>query len=327
MRTFIDHRSWLGRIGGNVTAEEIVGRIAALPTATSVTASAPLNTISVVAGIEIATTSISTEPALRRTWRERHRGGPTPLLLLSNDLERNDSVRALGLVDPNGPLRSVETSALLGVLERVSSKPRLEAIRELSAELERLDQTGIPGLKLKDMLTIHTLDRRLRKDSARWTVASEVSSGIGRESDWRTILTRLGYTLDRLPHRGYLARFDGRPVAVVHPFDDPAKFARLDSENRPPEGVLINDCLQHGAAFGILASGARLRLFEASARTGSVVAQYLELDSSVLQVDDRPFLGLFSPAFLANGEFGRLRNEAQQFGIALRKRLDSRLRA
>jgi hypothetical protein len=212
------------------------------------------------------------------------------------------------------------------VLERIASKPRLEAIRELSAELERLDQTGVPGLKLKDMLTLHTLDRRLRRDPARWAIASEASSGIAREADWRTILTRLGYTLERLPQRGYLARFERRPVAVVHPFDDPAKFARLDTEHRPPEGALINDCVQHGAGFGILASGGRLRLFEASPRSGSVVAEYLELDSAVLQPDDRPFLGLLSPGFLANGEFQRLRDEAHQFGAALRQRLDSRLR-
>lgn len=326
MHTLIHQRAWLARIGEKLTAEEVVGRMAALPTATAAAAAPPLTAVTVVAGIEVAATSITNEPALRRTWRERHGGGATPLLLLTNDPHRSGSVRALGILDPNGPLRSVEASSLAEVLERASSKPRLEAVRELAAELERLDQTGVPGLKLKDMLTIHTLDRRLRRDTARWALATEASAGIGRDADWRTILSRLGYSLDRLPQRGYLARFEGRPVAVIHPFDDPAKFARLDNENRPPEGVLINDCLQHGAGFGILASGGRLRLFEASPSAGSVVAQYLEVDSAVLQVDDRPFLGLFSPPFLANGEFERLRNEAHQFGIALRKRLDSRLR-
>ncbi|MGQ0679824.1 MAG: hypothetical protein ACT4OM_09255 [Actinomycetota bacterium] len=136
----------------------------------------------------------------------------------------------------------------------------------------------------------------------------------------------MGYALERLPHRGWLARFQGRPIAVIHPFDDPGRFARLDAENRPPEGALINDCLKHGAGFGILASGGRMRLFEVAPPTGSAVSQYLELDANVLQVDDRAFLGLLAPAFLAEGEFARLRNEAQQFGAALRKRLDRGLR-
>jgi hypothetical protein len=230
------------------------------------------------------------------------------------------------VVEANGPVRSIEVAALTEVLERISSKPRLEATRELAAEMERLDQGGVPGLKLRDLLTVHTLDVRMRSDALRWQEAADAVKDIDRGADWRTVLTKLGYELERLRHRGHLARFEGRPIAVIHPKADPADFSRLDTEARPPEGVLVNDCLSEGALFGLLTSGSRLRLFEAQPKVGAAVAQYIDLDAGALQVDDRPFLGLLSPSLLAEGGFEKLRSEARQFGAGLSKRLDMTIR-
>jgi hypothetical protein len=38
------------------------------------------------------------------------------------------------------PIRSVEAGALHEAIRRLASRPRLEAVRELAAELDRLDQ-------------------------------------------------------------------------------------------------------------------------------------------------------------------------------------------
>lgn len=309
-----------------MTADAIIERLIALPTGKPAPASVPLKAIVHVAGIEVAVTTLTGENALRKAWRDRKGGGATPLLLLADDPARASSVLALGVVDANGPVRSIESAALTEVMERISSKPRLEATRELSAELERLDQAGVPGLKLRDLLTVHTLDVRMRSNALRWQLAADTVKDIDRGADWRTVLTKLGYELERLKHRGHLARFDGRPIAVVHPKADPSEFSRLDQDARPPEGVLINDCLSEGAPFGLLTSGSRLRLFESEPGTGAAVAQYIDLDAGALQVDDRPFLGLLSPAFLAEGGFEKLRDEARQFGTGLRKRLDETIR-
>ncbi len=309
-----------------MSAQEIVERLSRMRRGRPVPAAPPLETIALVAGIEVASTSVSSESSLRKAWRDRIGGGATPLLLLADDPSRLGSLLALGVADSNGPVRSIESAALAEVMERVSSKERLEAIRELAAELERLDQAGIPGLKLRDLLTLHTLDFRMRNDALRWQEASDSIKGIDRGSDWRTVLTNLGYELERRKHRGYMARYEGRPVLVVHPKADPTEFARLDQDGRPPEGVLINDCLSEGAAFGLLTSGSRLRLFAADPVIGAAVAQYLDLYAAVLQVDDRAFLGLLAPAFLAEGGFERLRSEARQFGSGLRKRIDETIR-
>lgn len=309
-----------------MTADELLSLIRGLPDARRLPVDPPLVAAAMAAGIEIASTGPVPDRALRRIWRERRGGGATPLLLLTDDTRRPGSVRALGLVDAAGPIRSIEAGALHEAIRRVASRPRLEAVRELAAELDRLDQEGIPGLKLRELLTLHTLDVRLRRDPARWQRAKEATKGVRRGADWRAALTALGYKLERRRHRGYLVRSGGRPVAVIHPKADPAEFARLDEEGRPPEGVLLNDCQADGAPFGILAHGTRLRLFEADATAGPAVARYLDLDTGALQDDDRPFLVLLGPEFLAEGQFAALQDEARTFGAELRRRLDNTIR-
>jgi len=309
-----------------MTTNELFSLIPALPGGRRLPAEPPLTAAAMVAGIEIAATIAAPDRALRRLWRERRGGGATPLLLVTEDVTRPGSFRVLGPADEAGPIRSIRSEALQAAIQRVSSRPRLEAIRELVSELDRLDQAGIPGLKLRDLLTLHTLDVRLRRDPARWHGAAEAANSIPRGSDWRGVLTALGYTLERRDHRGYLARFDHRPIAVVHPKAGVAEFARLDHDGRPPEGMLLNDCHADGAPFGILAHGTRLRLFEAETATGPATARYLDLDASALQEDDWPFLALLGPEFLAKGQFTVLQEEARSFGATLRIRLDETIR-
>lgn len=309
-----------------VTGDELLITLAAAPGARRLPTESPLTESMLIAGIEIAGTRPAAERTLRKIWRDRRGSGATPLLLIADDTSRPGCLTVLGTVDAAGPLRSVDAGALSEVLTRLAGRPRLEAVRELAAELDRLDQAGIPGLKLRDLLTIHTLDVRFRKDPSRWGQASDAAKAIARGGDWRAVLTGLGYHVERLPRRGFLARHEGRPIAVVHPVRDAAEFSRLDADGRPPEGLLLNDCQNEGAAFGILAAGTRLRLFEADPQVGSAASRYVDLDSAALQVDDFPFLALLGPEYLAEGEFAALQEEARNFGAGLRRRLDETIR-
>lgn len=124
---------------------------------------------------------------------------------------------------------------------------------------------------------MHTLDVRLRGDALRWAALGEATKAIARGADWRILLTALGYDMTRRPERGWLVRCDGRPVAVVHPKADPAEFARLAEDGRPPEGILLNDCAAEGVGYGMLASGARLRLFDADFTPDDVAPAYRRL--------------------------------------------------
>jgi hypothetical protein len=309
-----------------MTSDEIAAALSALPGSRRLPVVAPLTSGFLVAGIEVTTTTPAAERTLRKRWRDRRGGGATPLLLLADDASRPGCIAVLGTVDAAGPLRSIEAAALSEVLLRLVGRPRLDAVRELAAELDRLDQAGIPGLKLRDLLTIHTLDVRLRQDDGRWSRATEATKSIARGAEWRAVLTDLGYQVERRPRRGFLARHDGRPIAVIHPVREAADFSRLDADGRPPEGLLLNDCQSDGAPFGILAAGTRLRLFEADPQVGSAASRYVDLDSSALQVDDFPFLALLGPDYLAEGEFSALQEEARNFGASLRRRLDETIR-
>ena len=309
-----------------MTADEVVTGLLAVAGVRRTVIGQPFTTCALVSGIEVVAIGPTPERALRALWRERRGNGATPLLILAEDPTRTDCVVALGAVDASGPIRSVDAVALSAMLHRLVGKSRLDAVRELAAELERLDRAGIPGLKLRELLTLHTLDSRLRRDVVRWQLAQDTCKSINRNSEWKAILTELGYQIDRRRHRGWLARYDGRPIAVVHPVRAAVDFTRLDDQGRPPEGLLLNDCEADGAPFGMMASGGRIRLFRREAEIGSASARYLDVDAASLRPEDHPFLALLGPTYLADGEFEKLQTEARDFGAALSRRLDDTIR-
>ncbi|MGH8933577.1 MAG: Eco57I restriction-modification methylase domain-containing protein, partial [Egibacteraceae bacterium] len=184
----------------------------------------------------------------------------------------------------------------------------------------------VRGPKVAELLSMHTLDRCLRGDSSRWAALEAVVAAIPSTADWQRVLTAYGYELQRRRDGGFLVRYRGAPIAVAHPKGDPMDFGRLDAEGRPPEGLLINDARADGAPYGLLASGSRLRLFDAGSTHGPATARYLELDAAALKEHDRPFLGLLGPAYLARGGLRRLQDEARAFGADLWRRLDDRVR-
>ena len=90
--------------------------------------------------------------------------------------------------------------------------------------------------------------------------------------------------------RGWLVRFGGGPLLVVHPVADAAAFTGLDDSARPPEGALALACHTEGVRYGALARGSRLRLFRTGSEPEQVVAatiSYLKLDAADLRPEDR----------------------------------------
>lgn len=220
------------------------------------------------------------------------------------------------------PLRLVEASALGNVLQRASTLPALQAVRDLAEQLDHLDRTGVVGLTVKGLGAEHLFRDRVRQ-TAEWQKLSALAAPI--RGEWREALIAAGYELEELV-RGYLARAGGSPGAVVHPVADVTAFAKLDAEGRPPEGLLLEACHHTNVQYGILASGTRLRLFEARPESGSAAARYLELDTDALGDDDRLLLGLLTRSYLDEGGFGRLMADARMFGVELRRRLDTAIR-
>ena len=277
----------------------------------------------VVNDIEFGRAASSDERKIRASWKRRQGGGATPLLLIADDPEDEGRVRVLG-PQRDGPLRRVRAEALFGLVQGAAEMGRVEAIRRLSEELERLDADGVPGMIVRGLGTQHLFSTRLRSEG-RWgelaQLAERVSTG-----GWRQTLEGLGYEITDLPNQGYLARSRGKPVLVVHPRRSAEEFARLDEAGRLPEGSLLAACDEQGAPYGLLAAGSRMRLLRAVGDDGGSANRYLELDAAALEPADRPLLGLLSPAYLADDGLEQVLREARDYGSELRLRLDRALR-
>ena len=282
--------------------------------------------VSVEPGLEVGLSADAGEGRLRAQWRRRVGTTAVRYLIAADDPDRPGSVLALGPSTHEAPVRSVDAEALFDQLESNASSDltQVEATRRLAEAVSLLDQTGIAGVDVRKLLTVHTLDTRLRNDRARWPeMASLVEPVTGRD-DWRNILDRLGYELSRRDRRGYLARCGGRPIAVIHPKQDASEFSRLDREGRPPEGILIGDCRSEGARYGMLAHRGRFRLFDAESQNST--AEWLDIDARWVNEEYRPLLALLSPEYLAEGGLAKLREESSAFGAKLHKRIDERIR-
>src|SRR5437764_981895 len=81
--------------------------------------------------------------------------------------------------------------------------------------------------------------RRLPR-SDRWLLLKELTQNLST-SGWREAMTSLGYQIESLPKRGYLASTADQPVIVIHPRQSADPFARLDEDGRLPEGMLVAD--------------------------------------------------------------------------------------
>lgn len=271
--------------------------------------------------IEVATAIDVRERSMRARWKERVGNSAISYLLIAADSDEDGSVLALGPSRATEPIRSLDCMGLAAVIEEAAAMGGLQAVRHIAGEIPRL--TG-RGMVVHGLLTRHTLESRLLGDPSYRAFAEETLEGLRVDGDWRTVLAGLGYEIGRLEPRGYLARYEGRPVAVVHPKADPDDFVRLDDAGRPAEGVLAADCRARGARYGILACHNRYRLFDCDPSAST--AEWLDLDAGLLSGARRPYLALLSPGYLAEGRLAELQADAKAFGAELRRRLDYTIR-
>lgn len=308
-----------------VNANELFDRIEGIPGGRDAGSGNGVPRSRLLNGVEFGRAESGEERKLRASWKRRQGGGAAPLLLIADDPDGEGYVRVLG-PQRDGPLRRVRAEALFGLVEEAAGiERRNEAIRFLGGELERLDAEGVPGLIVRGLGTAHLYRGRLRDRKDRWDELAGLAEKVPA-TGWREALEALGYAIEELPKRGYLAKAGGRPALVVHPRKTAEEFARLDEAGRLPEGALLAACEAHNAPYGLLASGPRMRLLRAAGDDGGAATTYLELDAAKLDPADRPLLGLLAPAYLADGGFAEVLREARDYGAELRERLDRALR-
>lgn len=250
---------------------------------------------------------------LRRAWEARKGLGARPLVLLAPA----DDASRVEVCGPQHakPIRVLPTDRVLALLERAAPLHFNEAASMLTREFIRLEESALPGLRVKELLTPHFVRERLPASRERLETTIKGVTGTAAAS-WRPLFQGLGYRVERLQQRGYVLRDAADvPVAVVHPSTDPDAFGLLTAEGALPEGLLLADCERYGAAWGVLAAGGRYRLFQRRPASGAAGGQWLEIDASELKVDSRYCLGLLAPESLREGGWlAGWAREARDFG-------------
>ena len=204
---------------------------------------------------------VASETEIRRLWEDR-KGRQAYSVVLLAPAENTGNVQVAGPQDAR-PIRELPAGRVLDLLQTASSMAVRQATSFLAREFGRLEDAVVPGLKVKDLLTPHFARERLRWPGN----ASRLSDALGKTPstgniEWRSLFQGMGYQVDQLPKRGYLLRHDGSPVAVVHPYPDPSQLGGLTENEALPEGLVLADCGQHGAQWGILEAAGRYRLFQ-----------------------------------------------------------------
>ena len=265
------------------------------------------------------------EPDQRMLWeaRQGRRGWVVVLLAASSDPGR---VRVVG-PQPARPMRELPARPVWRLLQKSRDDVPRDAASLLASEFGRLEESAVPGIRVKDLLTPHFVQDRLRRSENQKHLADAVASvELAGDLEWHSLFGKLGYRVQQLPRRGYLLLFDDRPVAVVHPYRSPSMFSRLTRNGELPEGLVLADCRNRGAQWAILASENRHRLFLSQPPVGSASGQYIELDADDLEQENRFYLGLLSPESLREGGWlTKWIEEAKDFGEKLRKGLEERL--
>ena len=267
----------------------------------------------------------ASEGEVRRLWEARKGRQAYAVVVLAHS-EDEFRVRVAGPQDAR-PVRELPLGRVLDLLEASRGMSVRGAASLLAREFGRLEEAVVPGLRVKDLLTPHFVRERLRwpANEQRLSGAVEGTPHTGNVA-WRSLFQGMGYQVEQLPQRGYLLRHDNAPVAVVHPQRDASQFSRLTDNGELPEGVVLADCGQQGAPWGILTAAGRYRLFQRRPPIGSAAGQHIEIDTSELERKDRLYLGLLAPKSLKeNGWLSDWVGEAKDFGEELRKGLEERL--
>ena len=266
---------------------------------------------------------------LKRAHAERKGNRAATVIALGETLSEG-KVEVAGPLDPV-IVREMDADKLVGILRRAGAKSAHQSAGLLERELRRLEESVVPGVRVKDLLTPHFVRERLLKgDTQNGGWLRSASSAVARRrnrSGWRSVLTSLGYKVSALPSYGHLLRYEESPVAVVHPKSSPEEFSKMNEKGELPEGKLLLNCKNFNAGWGIMVSGLRFRLFQSDPDMGSAASRFIEIDLAETSETDARAIGILSPdALKTSGMFEEWIVSARQFGEDLRSGLEARLR-
>ena len=283
----------------------------------------------------IANSGAVSESKLKRAYAERKGNRAAAVIALSTTLE-DGKLQVAGPLDPV-TVRELDTDKVLDILARAGDGSAHQSAGLLERELRRLEESVVPGVRVKDLLTPYFVRMKFLNGGGSYgettdgdwldRASSEVLRRRGPRS-WRSIFTSMGYEVTRLRQYGQLLRYEGSPVAVVHPKGSPEEFSKMNDSGELPEGKLLLECKRHNAGWGVMVSGLRFRLFQVDPEIGSAASRFIEIDMEETSESDGRVIGMLSPGALkaSGGMFQEWITSAQRFGEDLRKGVEARLR-
>ncbi len=269
---------------------------------------------------------------LRQIHRQRKAKRPVSVIIIAppNTRQQHDDRARIAGPSSEPVVRTISLNRIISLIESIQSKSTREASSFIERELQRLEASVIPGIRVKDLLTPHYIRTRLLQrpaDKKLLTSAIEALGTISPSTNWRNLFNRLEYHIQPIDKSGYILRHNNNPIAVLHPMRSPEQFGRIDKNGTLPEGSLIKDCHTYNTQWGILASDLRFRIFQAKPKIGSATARFIEIDARELQPQDRIYLGILAPnAMKQQGWMTKWENDARDWGEQLRKGLEERIR-
>src|SRR5439155_14079339 len=117
---------------------ELFHDLAELPGSRDAGATNGISASRLINGVEYARSPTVDERRMRAAWKRRRGGGAVPLLLIADDPESKWRLRVLG-PQPEGPVRRIRAESLFDAIARTAGLPKLEAVRQIAQEVERLD--------------------------------------------------------------------------------------------------------------------------------------------------------------------------------------------
>src|SRR5205823_5440694 len=109
---------------------------------------------------------------------------------VTDDPDDPGRLRVVG-PQPDGPVRKIRAESLLELIKRTTAVSKLEAVRQVAQEVERLDIEGVAGLAVRGLGSQHLYGRRL-PESESWEQLSQLAEGVAT-TGWREVLESLGY--------------------------------------------------------------------------------------------------------------------------------------
>ena len=276
-------------------------------------------------GVEMARArAVVPARSLGRAWRDRRGARAIPLLLVAPG-ETEGRVAVVGPAAAE-PVREVDSERLAIEVARLRAETAIRAGRALNEILDSLAGAVVPGVEVRGLLTDHFVRTRLPRDVQKVEALKAAAAPAAGKTEWREALQALGYTIADGGKDGWIARDGQRSVALIHAKRDPSEFARMDEAGRLPEGKLISECQEDKYPWGIMATGSRIRLFQAETGRGAATERWIDLDLRAL--DERQYLiWLLAPGALSEGGlWPALIEESQKFGAELKERLDAQIR-